>query len=58
MLGSNEPIIWKQSKEGLVLIFPKEKPCDYAFVFKIAFDKMIGENMQSGSSNVVLKHGA
>lgn len=47
MLGSNEPIIWKQSKEGLVLTFPKEKPCDYAFVFKIAFDKMIGENMQS-----------
>lgn len=58
MLGSSEPIIWKQSKEGLVLTFPKEKPCDYAFVFKIAFDKMIGENLQSDSSNVVLKHGA
>ena len=35
MLGSNEHIKWEQKPEGLVVTFPKEKPCDFAYVLKI-----------------------
>lgn len=35
LLGGNEIIIWEQTEEGLVVQFPKEKPCDFAYVLKI-----------------------
>ncbi len=35
MLGSKEKLTFKQTAEGLVVTFPKVKPCDHAFVLKI-----------------------
>ncbi len=35
MLGSKEKISFEQTSEGLVVTFPKEKPCEHAFVLKI-----------------------
>ena len=35
MLGCNDNLEFNQSDEGLVVTFPTEKPCDYAFVLKI-----------------------
>jgi alpha-L-fucosidase len=35
MLGSDEPIAWRQTEEGLLVHPPKERPCDHAYVFKI-----------------------
>jgi alpha-L-fucosidase len=36
MLGSDEPLSWTQSGEGLQVNTPAQKPCDHAFAFKIA----------------------
>ena len=36
MLGSDEELSWSQTAEGLSVIFPKEKPSQYAHVFKLA----------------------
>ncbi|MDO6761285.1 alpha-L-fucosidase [Tamlana sp. 2_MG-2023] len=36
VLGSTEKIIWKQTQEGLEVIMPKEKPCDFAYTIAIA----------------------
>jgi alpha-L-fucosidase len=47
MLGSNEKINWKQTDKGLQLSFPKEKPCEYAYSFKITFDKKVGSHLPS-----------
>jgi alpha-L-fucosidase len=58
MLGSNEEIAWTQTGEGLKLSFPKEKPCGYAYTFKISFDKVVGENLPSEASDEVMKHGS
>ena len=35
MLGAKEPIKWRRTASGLEIIMPKEKPCDYAYSFKI-----------------------
>lgn len=35
MLGSNEPLSWTQSAEGLRINTPSEKPCDHAITFKL-----------------------
>ena len=35
MLGSSEKIDYKMTDEGLVVNFPKNKPTEYAHVFKI-----------------------
>ncbi len=35
MLGSKEKLTFEQTAEGLVVTFPKVKPCDHAFVLKI-----------------------
>jgi alpha-L-fucosidase len=35
MLGCEEKIDWKQTEAGMVVQFPKEKPCDFAYVLKI-----------------------
>ncbi|MDR0844840.1 MAG: alpha-L-fucosidase [Tannerella sp.] len=42
LLGSDEKIEWQQTDQGLKLSFPKTKPCDYAYTFKISFDKKVG----------------
>ena len=58
MLGSNEKIQWEQTKDGLKISFPSQKPCEYAYAFKIAFDREVGKDLPSEASNEVLKHGA
>ncbi len=35
MLGCKERLTWRQSDKGLEVTFPKELPCDYAYVLKI-----------------------
>lgn len=31
MLGASEKLEWNQTKEGLKVAFPKDKPCEYAY---------------------------
>ncbi len=57
LLGSGEKINWEQTNEGLKLSFPKQKPCEYAYSFKITFDKKVGEHLESEAVNEVMKHG-
>jgi len=57
LLGSNEKIDWKQTDEGLHLSFPRTKPCDFAYSFKITFDKKVGEHLESEAVDEVMKHG-
>lgn len=38
MLGSDEKIVWKQTKKGLEVTFPSKLPTDFAHVFKIDLD--------------------
>ncbi len=40
MLGSNEGITWEQNENELVVSAPTEKPCKYAFVYKITIDEI------------------
>ncbi|RKR14078.1 alpha-L-fucosidase [Maribacter vaceletii] len=35
LLGSTAKLSWQQTGVGLVVQFPKEKPCDFAYVLKI-----------------------
>ncbi|MHC4115198.1 MAG: alpha-L-fucosidase [Planctomycetota bacterium] len=35
MLGDDKELDWEQTREGLIIEVPDEKPCDYAYVFKI-----------------------
>jgi alpha-L-fucosidase len=51
MLGSDEKIKWQQTDTGLKLSFPERKPCDYAYTFKITFDKPAGEHLESEASD-------
>ncbi|MDR1332533.1 MAG: alpha-L-fucosidase [Tannerella sp.] len=57
MLGSDEEIAWTQTDEGLKLSFPGNKPCEYAYAFKISFDKAVGEHLPSEASDEVMRHG-
>lgn len=57
MLGSNEKISWKATAKGLKLQFPTIKPCEYAYTFKICFDRKVGEHLKSEAINEVMKHG-
>ncbi|OPZ27507.1 MAG: Alpha-L-fucosidase [Bacteroidetes bacterium ADurb.BinA174] len=57
LLGSKEKIDWKLTDKGLVLRFPSTKPCDYAYSFKVSFNKKVGEHLQSEATNEVMKHG-
>ena len=36
MLGDGKPLRWEMKGEGLFVEMPKEKPCEHAFVLKIA----------------------
>lgn len=38
MVGSDETIAWQHTAEGLGITFPKEKPSEFAHVFKIELD--------------------
>lgn len=58
MLGTDEKINWEKTPEGLKVSFPSVRPCEFAYTFKISFDKMVGENLKSEAINEVLKHGA
>jgi alpha-L-fucosidase len=35
MLGDNKALKWGITKDGLTIETPKNKPCDYAYTFKI-----------------------
>ena len=37
LLGTKEQLKWEKSDEGLTIHCPAEKPCDYAFAFKIEY---------------------
>jgi alpha-L-fucosidase len=55
MLGSDEKITWTQTDGGLRLSFPKSKPCEYAYAFKITFDRKVGEHLPSEAVDEVVK---
>jgi alpha-L-fucosidase len=35
LLGSPDPLRWSQNERGLTIQTPRERPCDYAYTFKI-----------------------
>ena len=37
LLGSSEPLKWRESQDGLVIASPRVWPTDHAVVFKILF---------------------
>jgi alpha-L-fucosidase len=39
MLGSRDKVKWRQRDDGLTLSVPREKPCRYAFVYRIDLKK-------------------
>jgi alpha-L-fucosidase len=39
MVGYSDPLKWHLTAEGLKIQVPTEKPCDYAFVFKITWSE-------------------
>jgi len=57
LLGSAEKISWKKSSGGLKLIFPKDKPEECAYSFRLSFDKPVGTHLPSEMIDVPLKHG-
>jgi len=57
LLGSDAKITWEQTKDGLKISFPENKPCEYAYSFKISFDKKVGEHLESEAVNEVMQHG-
>ena len=58
LLGSKEKLRWEQTGEGLKIYFPAQKPCEYAYSFKISFKGEVGKNLKSEASDEVMKHGA
>lgn len=57
LLGSKEKLRWEQTSEGLKIYFPAQKPCEYAYSFKISFKGEVGKNLKSEASDEVMKHG-
>jgi len=39
MLGNKGKLDWTQNEAGLNITFPKEKPCEFAYVFEVDFGK-------------------
>jgi alpha-L-fucosidase len=39
MLGSSEKVKWRQTKDGFTFSVPREKPCRFAFVYRIDLKK-------------------
>ena len=58
LLGSSEAIRWEETDKGLRIYFPAQKPCDYAYSFKISFESEVAKNLQSEASTEMMKHGA
>ena len=58
LLGSDEKINWQQTDKGLKISFPDKKPCDYAYSFKISFDKKMGAHLESEMVDEEFKHGS
>ena len=56
LLGSEEQIKWTKTDKGLKLSFPENKPCDYAYSFKISFDRKVGEHLESEATNEPMKY--
>jgi hypothetical protein len=42
MLGDGKELRWKMTTEGLEIETPEEKPCDYAFTYKIVRKNPLG----------------
>jgi len=42
LLGSNDKLSWEQTSEGLEIILPQNKPCNFAYSFKVI---KFGENI-------------
>jgi alpha-L-fucosidase len=40
MLGSSEPVTWKQEKGALNIQPPSKRPCRYAYTFRITCSKL------------------
>lgn len=41
LLGDDNPLGWELTEEGLLVHFPRKRPCEYAYVLKIAYaDKL------------------
>ncbi len=57
LLGSSEKISWKETSNGLKIIFPKDKPDECAYSFKLSFDKPVGAHLPSEMIDIPLKHG-
>lgn len=57
LLGSDQKVVWRKTAEGLLLTFPQGKPCDFAYSFKISFDKKVGSTLPSEMVDVPFKHG-
>lgn len=38
LLGSDENLQWQQTADGLNVVYPKEKPSDYAHALKVMFE--------------------
>jgi alpha-L-fucosidase len=56
MLGSNEKIEWKMTDKGLKLSAPKNKPGQYAYVYKLHFDKKMGDHLESEMVDKPFRH--
>ncbi len=35
LIGSDDELVWKRTDAGLEITLPKDKPCDYAYAFRI-----------------------
>ncbi|PKQ64791.1 hypothetical protein BZG02_02735 [Labilibaculum filiforme] len=41
LIGSNDKIEWEQTEGALIVTFPKEKPCDFAYCLKMERRKIV-----------------
>lgn len=46
MLGAKEKIAWSLTDEGLQISFPKTRPCNHAYVFKIELEGQVVSNLE------------
>ena len=47
LLGSNDSVSWIQKYESLMIDVPDEKPCDYAFAFKIEVKGLVAGKLKT-----------
>lgn len=58
LLGSSQPVKWQQTEQGLLLTPAPGKPCDYAYAFKLSFDRPVGSSLPSEMVDVPFTHGS